>query len=394
MECTGLTTVTIPSGVKVMHSTFFECTGLKSVTLSEGLVELSGAFRGCTNLTEIVVPNSVTEIWGAFENCTSLKHITLGNNLSVISGFNGCTSLEEIIIPESVNTIWMGTFEGCTSLKSITIPEAVNNIEEGTFSGCTSLEEVHLPEHVGLGMRAFMGCSALKSIRLPKNLRVIETDIFNGCTSLTQIEIPDKVIQICFRAFQGCSGLKTVILHCSNNPNIAQQPPYYPYPYYEDKSFEGCTGITDVWCYSEEVPRHPLSDSWGQPFTNSYIQYATLHVPGKSLDAYMQNSGWNGFGSIVPIETERCATPSMILDGGKLLFECATKGAEFVSEITCGDQKLSVDDVLPLDGTYHVSVYAKALGYLNSEVVNGTICWKNNEPVLEITTNNQKSVEL
>ncbi len=82
--CKGLTSVTIPAGVKKIGDwTFYDCTGLTSVTIQEGVKEIgSSAFSDCTGLTSVTIPKSVTAIRKSiFENsCPAIiaPHIPVG----------------------------------------------------------------------------------------------------------------------------------------------------------------------------------------------------------------------------------------------------------------------------------------------------------------------------
>ncbi len=58
-----------------------------------------------------------------------------------------------------------------------------------------------------------------------------------------------------------------------------------------------CTGLTDVYCYAENVPT--TEDG---VFYNSSIAYAVLHVPSGSVNAYKAATPWKNFKSIVAIE--------------------------------------------------------------------------------------------
>jgi len=130
-----------------------------------------------------------------------------------------------------------------------------------------------------------------------------------------------------------------------------------------------------------------MNDEWGNSWTDifegSYINYATLHVPSTSFDAYKAVEPWKSFKAIVGLdgtlpeepEVEKCATPTISYAGGKLIFDCATKGAEFVTEITDADIKKHYDAEVQLTVTYNISVYATKAGYDNSDVVTATLCW-------------------
>jgi len=77
-HCTGLTSVEIPSSVKVIDSyAFAGCTGLTSVEIPSSVKEIGfNAFYSCTGLTSVEIPSSVAVIDGyAFADCDNLKCI-------------------------------------------------------------------------------------------------------------------------------------------------------------------------------------------------------------------------------------------------------------------------------------------------------------------------------
>ena len=77
------------------------------------------AFSDCSGLTSMTIPSSVTSIGQyAFSNCSRLTSVT---------------------IPEGVTSIGSYAFEGCIGLTSVTIPSSVTSIGERTFYSCTSL---------------------------------------------------------------------------------------------------------------------------------------------------------------------------------------------------------------------------------------------------------------
>ena len=132
-----------------------------------------------------------------------------------------------------------------------------------------------------------------------------------------------------------------------------------------------------MYCYAEKVPGMEdmitRSDSWADIFEGSYIEYATLHVPTTSIDAYKAIEPWKSFKAIVGLdgtmpETPKCATPTIAFVDGKLRFSCETEGVEYVSEVTVGDAKKNYSSEVSLTGIYKVSVYATKAGYENSDV--------------------------
>jgi hypothetical protein len=138
-------------------------------------------FMQCTSLTSITIPNSVTSI---------------GRN-----AFYGCDSLTSVIIPTSVTTIGDQAFAGCESLTGITLPVNANftSIEDNTFYGCRSLASITIPDSVtSIGEGAFYGCRSLASITIPNSVTEMGRWAFRRCTSLTSVtfetgsNIPDS----------------------------------------------------------------------------------------------------------------------------------------------------------------------------------------------------------
>jgi len=61
--CTNLSSVSIPSSVKVISAGAFRECSLSSITLPNSVTSIgSSAFRGCSGLTSVTIPNSVTSI--------------------------------------------------------------------------------------------------------------------------------------------------------------------------------------------------------------------------------------------------------------------------------------------------------------------------------------------
>lgn len=206
------------------------------------------AFASCTGLVSIEIPNSVT---------------TIGNN-----AFNGCSGLPTITIPNSVTGIGAFAFFRCTGLTSIAIGSGVTNIGEGAFSWCSGLAFIIIPNCVTfIGNQAFHGCSGLASVIIGDGVTKIGMEAFLECTKLTNLTIGNGVTTIYSRAFANCPEL------------------------------------TDVYCLAAEVPATIHSDRFPSPssdtFEGSYIEYATLHVPASSVNAYSAQSPWNKFKNII-----------------------------------------------------------------------------------------------
>ena len=169
----GLTSITIPSGVQKMASYCFEgCPSLTSVVIDgTNLTIPFECFYNCPNLQTVKIGSGVVSIWyEAFRDCVSLKSLTIGRNVTVIGGaaFMNCRSLKEVVIPDKVtilkkNSWGYGTFEGCTSLQKLTLGVGVTQLEERCFKDCTALSKVYFCGSAPTfqGNATFAGCKTI-----------------------------------------------------------------------------------------------------------------------------------------------------------------------------------------------------------------------------------------
>ena len=201
--CSGLTSLTIPSGVTSIGIAAFEyCSGLTSLTIPSGVTSIDkGTFYGCSGLTSLTLPSSVTSIGGG--------------------AFSGCSGLTSLTIPSSVTSIGWNAFAGCSGLTSLTIPSGVTSIDNYAFSGCSGLTSLTIPSGVtSIGKSAFEGCSGLTSLTLPSGVTSIGNSAFSGCSGLTSLTIPSGVTSIGYSAFYGCSGLTSIYVYPENLPEL------------------------------------------------------------------------------------------------------------------------------------------------------------------------------
>ena len=140
--CSGLTSITLPSGVtSIGGAAFMDCSGLTSLTIPSGVTSIGGlAFSGCSGLTNLTLPSGVTSIGGAaFEGCSGLTSLTIPSGVTSIneSAFEDCSGLTSLAIPSSVTLIDDYAFAYCSGLTSIYVyPEKVPILRKDTFSGC------------------------------------------------------------------------------------------------------------------------------------------------------------------------------------------------------------------------------------------------------------------
>ena len=390
----GLISVDIPNSVtSIGEKAFYNCVRLTSVTIPQSVTSIGDkAFEGCSTLNSIVIengntqydsrdncnaiietatntlingcqstiiPNSVKKIGSnAFYNCSGLKSINIPNSVTSIgnAAFMLCKDLTSVIISNSVKKIGDYLFSNCSNLTEVIIPNSVTSIGVYAFSGCTSLKSVNLPNSVTeIKGCAFRRCTSLKSVNLPNSLERLGENTFQYCSSLTEITIPNNVTYLGGDAFNECSSLTSVTIGNSVTGIGAM-------------AFSNCPELTNVYCYAEMVPSKTSSI-----FLYSDIEYATLHVPAVSVEAYKTTSPWSGFGTIKALsgetpEIKKCATPIIAFVDGKIKFTCETEGVEYVSNITPPSAYSGNSDEVNLSTIYKVTVYATKEGYENSDI--------------------------
>ena len=186
--CSGLTSITLPSGVtSIGGAAFMDCSGLTSLTIPSGVTSIGeSAFCHCSGLTSLSLPSSLTSIGeSAFEGCSGLTSLTIPSGVTSIneSAFRGCCGLTSLALPSSVTLIDAFAFEGCSGLTSLTLPSSITSINLGVFRGCSGLTSLTIPSSVTLiDDYAFAYCSGLTSIYVyPEKVPILRKDTFSGC---------------------------------------------------------------------------------------------------------------------------------------------------------------------------------------------------------------------
>lgn len=321
--CSSITSINLPTTITTIKSAAFRhCSDLESINIPEGVSQLPDhAFTYCYNLQSINIPSSLTTIGGyAFDysgvtrynivsieswlnikfidsplpperhlyiNDEEVTNITIPTTINTIKdmAFARCIGLKSIQFHDGVTSIGQAAFYGCSGITNIQLSESITSIGNMAFSACTSLESVKIPNGIISIGYAFQNCTSLKEIIIPNGLNIIN-NTFNGCSNLISISLPNSVQIIDNYSFNNCSELRTIILG-NEIYSIGEQ------------AFANCTKLSDVYCFSNSVPQTNQNT-----FDNSYIDYATLHVPASSISSYSSSSPWSSFQNIVAISSE------------------------------------------------------------------------------------------
>ena len=408
-EMPANTQITIKEGTKgISGYAFRDCSGLTSVTIPNSVTSIGeSAFSGCSGLTFVTIPNSVTSIGdNAFNNCSGLTSVTIPESVISIgsSAFYGCSGLTSVTIPSSVTSIGSGAFSYCSNLATITLDSGndgiyytytigenntvsltsvdesisgaviipsqvdfngkkydVTSIGRSTFDGYNGLTSVTIPNGVtSIGNSAFRGCTGLTSVTIPNSVTTIGYNAFCGCSSLISVTIPNSVTYIDWNAFSSCSGLTSVTIGKSVSAIGLE-------------AFWGCSSLTDVYCMGERAPK--AMDAMNKDDEADGITYpafiscqdVTLHVKDNAMESFIGVEPWWNFKEIVVIE--KCATPTITFEEGKVKFACGTEGVTFKYEITNGDVNDGEGDEIEVGGFYNVCVYATKEHYIDSDKV-------------------------
>ena len=244
---TGALTIPATLGGKPVTSigwnAFYGCSGLTSVTILDGVKIInSEAFCGCSGIVSISIPDSVTIVGdGAFRGCSGLRSISVGsgnpsyrssNGLlltkdgkTLIQGVNG-----DVVIPHGVTSIESCAFCGCSGLTSVKIPDSVTHIVYSAFWDCneslfdtTTIPGVNLVDgwavsHLdslsgdldltvarGIGDNAFSGCYGLTSVTIGNGVKSIGDHAFLDCGNLVSITVGTGLVTVGRGAFEGCN---------------------------------------------------------------------------------------------------------------------------------------------------------------------------------------------
>ena len=160
---------------KIGYYAFYNCSGMTSVTIPSSVRTIDvHAFLKCSGLTDLVVPDSVTKIGSmAFRNCNSLKTVRVPAETVIEGGaFYECYNLKDEaadwhVIVNGVVFDWFGNNPGVTGvfLDWAKIPTGSTAISDNAFSAHYDMRAVTIPPTVTrIGARAFYNCSALTTV--------------------------------------------------------------------------------------------------------------------------------------------------------------------------------------------------------------------------------------
>ena len=276
------------------------------------------------------------------------RGFALGGGFEVAEGNKYYKSIDGLLYSADGKTLLMCGCQFPNSTRTITISDEVEVLDK----------------------EAFAYCSYARITTLPKQLKEIGESAFQECKNMpAEIIIPEGVKRIYANAFSG-TDVKKLTLPASLEllENIGS-----------------LKGLESIVCLASTTPSTVTSNETGWYDFYGYYQTAVLEVPAGSKQAYQQHEDWGKFKNIVEMGMEKCATPVISYEKGKLKFSCDTEGAEFVSKIACDDTGNYSESEISLKATYTISVYATRIGYNDSDEAVATLCWIDTEPSIDVT---------
>ena len=128
-------------------------------------------------------------------------------------------------------------------------------------------------------------------------------------------------------------------------------------------------------------------------FGTQDLSKATLYVPESKTGYYQTTEPWSKFGKILRLSGDtpegppKCATPSISYSDGKLQFSCETEGAKCYYTLNNSDVKtgetLAESNNVNLSACYDITCYAKAEGFVNSDIATAKLYWLTSTSSLE-----------
>ena len=229
---TMLKEISLPDSVKsIGESAFSGCSALTALTLPKNPDSIGAkAFSG-SGITEITIESGLTSIEGMFSDCTNLQSVTLPATVTAVgkSAFDGCSSLTTVKFLGNITSIGERAFEECVNLTSVTLSDTIETIGNRAFYNDGKLEITALPSGLtSVGTYAFYGCTGLKITELPDSLTEINSNAFfnTGIESITvgavnavEFKVSSNISSGKFNAFGG-SALKSI---CLNKVTLAEE---------------------------------------------------------------------------------------------------------------------------------------------------------------------------
>ena len=296
--------------IGIENHAFEDCTGITSVTIPSTFTSIgSTAFNGCGNITSVVInSNAIASAdYEEYDNLTTrfgdqVRSYTFGGNVTRIGAYalkSNWSNITSISLPNTLTYIGDRAFIGC-KISSLTIPSSVDYIGECAFLACAYLTSVtFVNPHGQIRSDAFANCIRLNQVNL-----VASTD-FMALRSWCEVTFANEYANPLTTAHNlYVNGTHLTSLNLPGQEGFVQIKPYvFSGGNFENVSFPSsvqivghdaflnCTGLTRVivdnmvsWCSID------FADATANPLTYAHSIWTT--PSGGSLYMLANDGNW------------------------------------------------------------------------------------------------------
>lgn len=211
MNCTSLTSITIPSTVtRIDANAFYGCKNLTSITISDSAngihaqaFDNTGYYNNTANWSDNVlyIGNHVIQAKTSISyDCT----IKSGTRAIAEKAFYNCSKMKNIILPDSITYMGTDAFYGCSGLDNLYISDVA------AWCNINFVNKFSNPSYYAQNL--LLNGSIVKELVIPDTVTSIKEYAFIQSSGLTSVVVPDSVTSIGRGAFRGCNKLESISL--------------------------------------------------------------------------------------------------------------------------------------------------------------------------------------
>ena len=222
----------ISNGITIIGDfAFQECTGITSITIPSTVKEIKKYGLYLLNSIEtLTIPGNVKKLGhAAIHYCTALKTVTLEEGVEEIANemFKYCINLQTVNLPSTLKTVGTGIFKSTNKLTTVTTPDVPINkfaakgnmlftkdLTELVSVGCDSTKTIiEVPSHVRvIRDHAISDNIFVKEVRIKPGVTTIGNNILLDNINLKRVTIPSTVTVINTHAFQRTDSLSEIVI--------------------------------------------------------------------------------------------------------------------------------------------------------------------------------------
>lgn len=170
--CTNLTSMTVAGTVKPMAIGTLAASG--SLVIPESVTKVGNrAFKG-TGITSVTVPAGVKMGSSVFRDCKQLKSAVIEKGVKTLSSytFKGCSALKSVTVPSGITKIERSVFSGCKNLTKVTLPKTVTSIGKNVLYGAAKAKTltINSKKLTKSSVKGSLAGSKVTTVKVPKSM--------------------------------------------------------------------------------------------------------------------------------------------------------------------------------------------------------------------------------